>query len=70
MINKKQRAKLKKKLSELGIVEYNLYPTFNGYKLVIVDFKIRLDLKLGEAGLTKKYMESLINEIKKNIRGE
>ena len=63
MVNKKQRNKLKKKLKELGVEDYITYPVKDGYRLRY-DGKI-VSFNIGVNGLTKKYMEALIGEVKK-----
>lgn len=62
MINKKQRAKLKKKLKEEGIEEYRLYPVYNGYRLKINDSITIID-NIKENGLTKTKMNELLKKV-------
>lgn len=62
-MNKKQRAKLKKKLGEIGIYEYTLFPFKTGYKLRWERGVV--DIPDSPQGLTKGLMEGVINEIKR-----
>lgn len=69
MINKKQRAKLRLKLKELGIMEIKLFPCRDGHKLIVPEFMFSLTIRdLTASGLTKKKMEVIINEVKLKLK--
>lgn len=61
-MNKKQKSKLKKKLRELGVNDFLIYPCYNGYRLRFDKCLVNFDMD--KSGLTKSKMEAILEQVR------